>query len=105
MAPLSLVPLVCEKKYENKYQHSKAENKKKGPGMTARSSRSSQRTNKTFSKGRKKEKVKKTRIKEENNKANKLHSNYFLLFSISVVVEQFFHSTIAHNPVRFGKKE
>jgi hypothetical protein len=33
VAPLSLVSLVCEKKYENKYQHSKAENKKKGPGM------------------------------------------------------------------------
>lgn len=30
VAPLSLVSLVCEKKYENKYQHSKAENKKKG---------------------------------------------------------------------------
>jgi hypothetical protein len=73
--------------------------------------------------GRKKEEVKKTRIKEENNKANKLHSNYFLLFSISVYFEwhlkraeffsppqeknccgTIFHSTIAHNPVRFGKK-
>jgi hypothetical protein len=124
VVPLSLVSLVCEKKYENKYQHSKAENKKKrDPGWTARSSRSSQRTNKTFSKGRKKEEVKKTRIKEENNKANKLHSNYFLPFSISVYFEwhlkraeffsppqeknccgTIFHSTIAHNPVRFGKK-
>jgi hypothetical protein len=65
----------------------KRRTKKRDPGWTARSSRSSQRTNKTFSKGRKKEEVKKTRIKEENNKANKLHSNYFLPFSISVYFE------------------